>query len=169
MMSSSSPFHVGFGSALRNAPTDLKSANSTKTEPYPKFRLEVDRSTVVRHNTGMCLERCHRWPKSIRQQCQTFPEGVYMWKRSVHAPVSDKWIQMQLERRMAFAGCSDGLRNGNDETRTLNSFVPSTLLILTAFVFPYWLKNSSIFFCKPGSSFPNPFCQRIAADICHIC
>ena len=34
MIRSSSPFHDGLGSALRNAATDLKSANSAKTEPY---------------------------------------------------------------------------------------------------------------------------------------
>ena len=39
MMRSSSPSQVGFGSALRNASTDLKSANSANTEPCHKVRV----------------------------------------------------------------------------------------------------------------------------------
>ena len=42
-------------------------------------------------------------------------------------------------------------------THTLNSFVPSTLRMRTAFVRPYPLNNASSFFCSPGSSFPKPF------------
>jgi hypothetical protein len=33
MMSNSWSFHEGLGSAFKNAPTEAKSANSTKTEP----------------------------------------------------------------------------------------------------------------------------------------
>jgi hypothetical protein len=39
MINKSSPFHDGFGSAFKKSSTDLKSANSTKTEPCDMFKL----------------------------------------------------------------------------------------------------------------------------------
>src|SRR6266436_4016968 len=42
MIKSSLPSHDGFGSALRNAPTLLKSKNSVKTEPWVRSEIRRD-------------------------------------------------------------------------------------------------------------------------------
>lgn len=49
---------------------------------------------------------------------------------------------------------------------TLNCLFPSTRRILTAFVSPYLLKNSSNFFCRSEVSSPNPFCSAMHEQIC---
>lgn len=69
MMSSSLSSQVGLGSALRNASTDSKSANSTNTEPYPQplittryiphhvneTHLELLRAVYAPHPHGISL------------------------------------------------------------------------------------------------------------------